>query len=112
LFDHFPFLTSLDLSQNPIRVLGGSTSLAIASLHSLEYLNLAYTGISDIPAGMIHSLIDLVSLDLTGNQFTTIPPELKNAHNLTVLILDDNRFESFDADSFTVRKIYQTPFYS
>lgn len=102
LFDHFPYLTSLDLSGNPLRVLGGSTGIAIADLKTLEYLNLANTGISEISPGLMHALKSLVSLDLSGNQFSKIPEDLRMSHNLTVLILDNNKFESFDAFSFTV----------
>jgi hypothetical protein len=100
LFDHLPALTSLDLSYNPIRVLGGSTSVAIATLRKLTYLNLGYCQLKTIPEGMIHDLQFLESIDLTGNEFTEVPSEIRNSHNLSVLILDDNNIEFLNYESF------------
>jgi Leucine-rich repeat (LRR) protein len=63
---------------------------------------LAYTKISSIPDGMIHYFLDLVSLDLTGNEFKEVPREIRNSHGLKILLLDGNKFEKFDEESFAV----------
>jgi len=109
LLDHFPVLTSLDLSHNPLKILG-STGIAIAELKSLEYLSLRDTKLSKIPDAMLHELSNLKSLDLSDNQFTTVPKELSNTHGLITLSLDGNKFEYFDQDSFvglkTLKELY------
>jgi len=99
LFDHLPYLQTLDLSYNPLTVLG-STSQAISSLRNLQVLDLANTQLKNIPEGMLHDLKHLQSLSLANNHFTSVPHEISNSHNLTVLDLDGNKFETLDHTSF------------
>lgn len=99
-FDHLSQLKSIDLSHNPLKVLSGSTSMAISSLRNLEFMSLARTGVSEMHQGMLHDLINLTSLDLTGNLFVRVPEELRATHQLEVLSLDKNKFETLNENSF------------
>ena len=66
----------------------------------MKVLDLANTQLKNIPEGMLHDLIDLESLNLASNHFVKVPEEISNSHNLTVLILDSNKFETLDHTSF------------
>ncbi|CAL8140087.1 unnamed protein product [Orchesella dallaii] len=99
-FDHLTNLQTLDLSHNPLKVLSGTTSMAIASMKNLEYLGLAQCGLDQIHAGMLHDLDKLSALDLSGNLFVEVPQELRYTHNLIVLNLDRNKFEILTQESF------------
>ena len=65
---------------------------------------MANAELKSIPEGLFHDLMHLEYLDLSGNQFDVVPPEILNSHDLKVLILDGNKFESLNEDSFFVRK--------
>ncbi|CAG7725299.1 unnamed protein product [Allacma fusca] len=100
LFDHLPYLESLDMSGNPLKILEGIMKQALAKLRNLQVLDLANTSIDSIPKGMLHNLLDLKTLILADNHFHEVPEELSNSHNLSVLILDGNKFRLLNAESF------------
>src|SRR5271156_2736310 len=63
---------------------------------------MANAELKNIPIGLFHDLMDLESLDLSGNKFDVVPPEILHTHSLKALYLDNNLFESLDEDSFAV----------
>lgn len=100
VFDHLTQLEILDLSHNPLKTLDGSTFKSIASRTGLVSMSLAHTQISSIPEGMFQNLKNLTGLDLSGNEFIKVSQELRNLHQLAILILDENKLEALDNSSF------------
>jgi Leucine-rich repeat (LRR) protein len=74
----------------------------IVCCFTLQYLGLSNTSISGVPEGMLHDLNNLNSLDLSYNLFKRVPTELSHTHQLKVLTLDGNLFDTLDKESFQV----------
>ncbi|KAJ9591611.1 hypothetical protein L9F63_001825, partial [Diploptera punctata] len=103
-FEHLPNLKELRLDYNPLSVIDSTILTALESPVSLEILDLAYTGISDIPQGFVdlpsirHKLKQLY---LNGNKFTEVPQTLAAlGDSLEKLNLNDNPIQELHEDSF------------
>lgn len=103
-FEHLPNLMELRLNNNPLKVLTPSTLMALGSPDNLQTLDLAYTGLSDLPetfvqlSSMRHKL---QVLHLNGNQFSHVPQTLAAlGDSLQELTLSDNPILELDKDSF------------
>ncbi|XP_077526880.1 FLII actin remodeling protein isoform X2 [Haemaphysalis longicornis] len=79
-------LSVVDLSYNDLREI--PTDLEHA--RGLLVLNLAYNRIENIPHQLFVSLVDLIHLDLSGNQLETLPPQMRRLVSLQTLVLNDN----------------------
>lgn len=91
LFEHLPKIKRLFLQWNPLKIIDYGPKISITSLSYLELLDLSHTGIKELPEGFLHTLKNLLELNLKQNQFTEIPDTvLAEAHNLQVLNLNDN----------------------
>ena len=93
-------LETLDLSSNPLVDLDPDTAGAIGGVASLQSLSLASCQLSSLPAGLLVSLTQLGTLDLSDNSFTVVDPLLRTAHSLHSLALDRNLLESLEDTSF------------
>jgi len=93
-------LEALSLAHNPLVELDLSTSQALATLTGLRYLNLAYCGLRILPQEVMNQLKHLLTLDLKGNHFISVDPNIKLAKELTSLIIDDNLFTNLNQSSF------------
>lgn len=58
-----------------------------------QFLDLSYMELSSLPEHIFHAPRQLISLNLTGNLFKTIPGALQYAVNLNELIFDENILE-------------------
>ncbi|EEC17524.1 flightless-I, putative, partial [Ixodes scapularis] len=76
----------LDLSHNDLREV--PTDLERA--RGILVLNLGYNRIESIPHQLFVNLVDLVHLDLSGNQLETLPPQMRRLVSLQTLVLNDN----------------------
>ncbi|GAB6026284.1 hypothetical protein CHUAL_012491 [Chamberlinius hualienensis] len=88
IFDNLHNLVELNLQGNPFGTLDPSTQLAIITLTSLTKLNLADTGLAEIPKSLSNVVKHLVELNLESNRFQDVPQVLNNGNYLQVLILD------------------------
>ena len=93
-------LETLDLSSNPLVDLDPDTAGAIGGVASLQSLSLASCQLSSLPAGLLASLTQLGTLDLSDNSFTVVDPLLRMAHSLHSLALDRNLLERLEDTSF------------
>ncbi|KAM7307714.1 protein flightless-1 [Ixodes scapularis] len=75
-----------DLSHNDLREV--PTDLERA--RGILVLNLGYNRIESIPHQLFVNLVDLVHLDLSGNQLETLPPQMRRLVSLQTLVLNDN----------------------
>ncbi|KAF0304394.1 Leucine-rich repeat neuronal protein 2 [Amphibalanus amphitrite] len=100
VLSHFSSLLELDLSYNSLSLLDHHTQMAITSLPRLRTLQLAGTGLKEMPHGLLHSLITLRHLNLADNQLTEVPPELHNSHAIETLTLNKNPIKDINEDSF------------
>lgn len=87
-------LQSLDLSDN---ALSGALQAEIRNLQNLVTLNLSNNQFTGVPAE-IGQLKNLESLDLSNNQLTGLPYELGNLSNLKVLNLSGNNYSTADLE--------------
>ncbi|XP_075215736.1 CD180 antigen-like isoform X2 [Lycorma delicatula] len=99
VFEHLPKLESLSVDNNPFKFIDKSTVIALASIQNLKVLDLSYTGLKVLPEFMLHTPRLLTILNLSGNQFTSIPEEIANSHNLNTLYIDDNPIKEIDFPS-------------
>ncbi|CAN8029961.1 unnamed protein product [Ixodes persulcatus] len=79
-------LSVVDLSHNDLREV--PTDLERA--RGILVLNLGYNRIESIPHQLFVNLVDLVHLDLSGNQLETLPPQMRRLVSLQTLVLNDN----------------------
>ncbi|XP_017040029.1 insulin-like growth factor-binding protein complex acid labile subunit [Drosophila ficusphila] len=101
LFEHTPNLTKLNLSYNKLSVLDEATAAAIGSVTTLQRLELAHNGLMSLPAGLFTNLKRIRILDISGNDFTVIPPTLLQlGKSLVLLSLAENPFASLKGNSF------------
>lgn len=103
-FEHLPNLMELRLNNNPLKVLSPGTLMALGSPANLQTLDLAYTGLSDLPETFVQlSSVrhKLQLLYLNGNQFSRVPQTLAAlGDSLQKLNLNDNPISELDEDSF------------
>lgn len=103
-FEHLPDLMDLRLNNNPLKVLTPATLMALGSPDNLQALDLAYTGLSDLPEAFVQlSSVrhKLQLLRLNGNQFSHVPKTLAAlGDSLQKLTLNDNPILELDKDSF------------
>ncbi|KAL1442183.1 hypothetical protein MTO96_030894 [Rhipicephalus appendiculatus] len=85
----------VDLSYNDLREI--PTNLERA--RGLLVLNLAYNRIETIPHQLFVSLVDLIHLDLSGNQLETLPPQMRRLVSLQTLVLNDNPSRPLPAEA-------------
>lgn len=111
----FPFLVTLDISDNAITTLGSAAdeSGALERFPNLNELILTANRLTELPAWLPKafpnlktlnasrnkivvlepkSLEGLVSVDLSGNEIATLPPLLGNVRSIKALSLDNNLF--------------------
>ncbi|CAH2106553.1 unnamed protein product [Euphydryas editha] len=101
LFQYTPNLTRLYLNNNPIEILDHVTILAISSATKLEVLDLAKTDIDAIPLETFRGLVNLKQIDLSGNQFLTVPESLSLVGStLQYLTFNNNPLVELNDDSF------------
>ncbi|KAI8044599.1 insulin-like growth factor-binding protein complex acid labile subunit [Drosophila gunungcola] len=101
LFEHTPHLTKLNLAYNKLAVLDEATTAAVASVATLERMDLSHNGLMSLPAGLFPKLQSLRVLDVSGNEFTVVPASLQQlANSLVQLNLAANAFSSFKENSF------------
>lgn len=108
IFEHTPNLTVLDLSGNPLHVIDEGTWFAINSLQRLRSLNLSYTSISELPEyQIVNDRLQLVTLDLSGNAFETVPKVLVTMlDTLQVLSLRNNPIMELNDESFMGKRFF------
>ncbi|XP_058444242.1 SLIT and NTRK-like protein 6 isoform X2 [Malaya genurostris] len=116
LFEHMAHLRRLSLAHNPIEEISEGTAIAIGSITQLEYLDLSYTELDDIPGRVFQKISNLRELLLQGNRFTTVPdsvallkPTLISLHvgNNPIQLLNDESF--FDLEKLTHLNISTMP---
>lgn len=90
LFEHTPNIETLSLSGNPLKVLDANTVIAIGSLPYLKELDLSYTQIAELPKYFLHTPKHLSILNLSGNNFESVPAGLSDAHGLKQLFFNEN----------------------
>lgn len=102
VFEHTTKLLRLSLRHNPIKEIDESTMVAISSLKSLHYLDLAYTELTTIPDELFANAENLKELDIKGNHFTHIPSGVRLlGATLSKLHIGFNFIEKITNNSFT-----------
>ncbi|XP_023347242.1 toll-like receptor 7 [Eurytemora carolleeae] len=100
IFVHLTKLTDLDLSDNPLEPFSQAMVEAINGILTLESLNFRSTGLTSLPEGMLTGMDQLIYLDLSGNRFHQVSPEIKMVPFLETLILNNNLLHELNKDSF------------
>ncbi|KAK9876132.1 hypothetical protein WA026_011249 [Henosepilachna vigintioctopunctata] len=93
LFEHTEHVEQLSLSHNPLKMIDTHTAIAITNLVFLKNLDLSFTQISTLPSSFLHTPRNIEILNLSGNNFTEVPQELKEAHSLKTLLFNGNPME-------------------
>ena len=88
IFGQLGSLQSLDLSSNPLSEMDAATIQAIGGIASLLSLSLADCRLASLSHGLLDGLIQLETLDLSGNPLTMVDPRLRSAPSITSLVLD------------------------
>ncbi|KAL7729915.1 hypothetical protein ACLKA6_009228 [Drosophila palustris] len=101
LFEHTPQLKKLNLAHNRFMVLDAPTTAALASIASLQRLDLSYNGLVTLPAELFPQLKSLHILDISGNVFSIVPTSIQQlGKSLQQLNLANNPLVKLDAQSF------------
>ncbi|VEN40652.1 unnamed protein product [Callosobruchus maculatus] len=82
----------LSLANNPLHLSDTDTVLAISKLSNLKELYLQYTNIKTLPDNILHTLMHLQVLDLSGNPIAEMPKTLSQGKNLTRLFMNNTGF--------------------
>nr|CAH7729695.1 unnamed protein product [Callosobruchus chinensis] len=90
--EHVIDIEILDLSNNPLDLSNKATLLAISTLSNLKELYLQYTYTKTLPDNILHTLMHLQVLDLSGNPISEMPKTLSQAKNLTKLYMNNTGF--------------------
>ena len=88
IFGQLGSLQILDLSSNPLSEMDAATIQAIGGIASLLSLSLADCRLASLSHGLLDGLIQLETLDLSGNPLTMVDPRLRSAPSITSLVLD------------------------
>ncbi|KAH8349071.1 hypothetical protein KR084_004056, partial [Drosophila pseudotakahashii] len=101
LFEHTPHLTKLNLAYNKLIALDEATTAAIASVKTLQRLDLSHNGLMSLPTQLFPTLTSLRVLDVSGNEFSVVPASLLQlSKSLVQLNLAANSFLSLKGNSF------------
>ncbi|EDW24840.1 GL24361 [Drosophila persimilis] len=101
LFEHTPQLIKLNLAYNLLSELDDATASALASVTTLQRLDLSHNGLASLPSELFSKLSSLRILDLSGNEFTVVPPSIQQlGKSLVQLNLAGNQFNDLNALSF------------
>lgn len=98
IFEFFPTIEVLKLSNNPIRTMENITS-AIQTLKKLEELDISGCGLQHLPFDSFIGL-RIRSLNLSNNLFMNVPSLNYLSYSLLKLSLDNNRISFLDDTSF------------
>eukprot|EP00088_Acartia_fossae_P025315 TRINITY_DN26133_c0_g1_i9.p1 TRINITY_DN26133_c0_g1~~TRINITY_DN26133_c0_g1_i9.p1 ORF type:complete len:539 (-),score=59.19 TRINITY_DN26133_c0_g1_i9:83-1699(-) len=101
LFKYLTYLDELDLSHNPLAPLDQDFVDAINSIKSLQSLTFREVGLEYLPQDFLIGLEQFKEIDLAGNCFTQVDPQLRKLINLQSLNLDTNLMQSLDEESFS-----------
>lgn len=96
IFEHLPNLESLSLDSNPFKVIDRPTAIAITSLPYLKVLDLSSMSLKTIPENLFHTPRFLEVLNISNNQFTSVPFGLGDTHSLLQLTMNDNPIHVID----------------
>ncbi|XP_043651915.1 insulin-like growth factor-binding protein complex acid labile subunit [Drosophila teissieri] len=100
LFEHTPHLTKLNLAYNKLSALDEATTASIASVATLQRLDLSHNALLSLPAQLFSKLTSLRILDVSGNEFATVPVSLQQlGKSLVQLNLAGNTFLSLKENS-------------
>ncbi|XP_017084572.2 insulin-like growth factor-binding protein complex acid labile subunit [Drosophila eugracilis] len=100
LFEHTPHLIRLNLGYNKLSSLDEATTAAIASVTTLQRLDISSNGLMTLPPQLFPKLASLRILDVSGNEFSTIPASLQQLSKALVqLNLAGNTFLTFKENS-------------
>lgn len=103
LFEHLQALKVLSLDYNQLNVEHPSTKAALASLKSIEKLNLAHTGIETFPAEILTE--HLIEVNIYGNKLLVVPESLALAGGaLKWLNIGGNSIKELLEESFSGMK--------
>lgn len=108
LFEDVPNLKELNLAVNPLGVLDVSTVIALNSVNGLQYLNMADTGVRELPDTLINPIQHLRKFNLSTNLLKRVPEVLQHGTKMTELILSNNLMQELDASSFVELDSLQT----
>ncbi|EDV93274.1 leucine-rich repeat-containing protein 70 [Drosophila grimshawi] len=101
LFEHTPQLRKLALAHNRLSVLDAATTAALASITSLQRLDLSHNGLLTLPAELFSHLGNLQFLDVSGNEFALVPASIQQlGKSLLQLNLAGNPLPKIGAESF------------
>lgn len=98
LFEHFPQLETLILSNNAFRVIDPHTATAISTIVQLTTLDMSRMELKNLPDYIFNAPHKLKSLNLTGNLFEKLPSAIEHAINLVEFNFDDNPVKYFGAN--------------
>ncbi|XP_016656809.1 carboxypeptidase N subunit 2 [Acyrthosiphon pisum] len=98
-FQYLTKLEMLELNNNPLLVIDQNTEISLGYLTNLQVLDLANTGISDVPTDAFSQLFNVQTLYLNGNQFQNIPKGIRNMP-LAYLNMNANPISNLDSESF------------
>uniref|UniRef100_A0A3Q2QT80 Toll-like receptor 13 n=1 Tax=Fundulus heteroclitus TaxID=8078 RepID=A0A3Q2QT80_FUNHE len=91
-----PTLRRLDLSKNVF----AHFTLKLSPCFDLTELDLSSTYITELPKGSIHSMKKLQSLDMSNNELTTIPYDIRTLSSLEILSLEVNAISELTCEDF------------
>lgn len=98
----FPFLETLDLSNNCINALPDFFAISFRArgdvFHNLKYLNLSDNAISMIPFSFWNNFPKLESLDLSKNNISILSPLTSILESLTILNISRNRISEISSN--------------
>lgn len=94
VFEHLPSLEKLTLSGNYFHEIANGANSAISRLPKLQFLDLSYMELENLPEHMLHSLKQLRHIRLTGNLFAKLPSALGYAARLESLNMDENPLQN------------------
>jgi Leucine-rich repeat (LRR) protein len=86
---YLQYVTFIDLSNNKIEELPND----IGKLKKLTHLDLSNNKLSKIQTECLKDIPNLISLDMSNNQITVIPKEIKYLHKLIILDLSNNQIK-------------------
>lgn len=98
-FWYLKHLTTLELNNNPLSVIGDSTMRELQSLPHLYILHLGSTNLTSLPDTMFTGM-KVETLYLNGNKLTQVPNLTPLSESLLNLNLDNNQIGELNKNSF------------